>query len=335
MEQGYVSRPLRTVVRVRRIVTVHYFEFDRRFRSQSESHDFFELVYLDKGRIAAEANGRRTVLEPGDCVLHAPGVLHALAADGARAPNVFIISFVCASRPLEPLANRLLHLPPACRRTAAEIIAEAETAWVLPYNDPQMKQLTPDPLAPPGAEQMVQIGLEKLLIQLLREQSALQRERPALRGQPSPAEKPARSGRAFQGSAQSAGPALPQQPAGGRRNLLRSAEAPSARPPLAEAVLLELERHLYEKYTVEQLCRTLSFSRAYLSRVFLAASGLTIAEALRNLKIEEARRLMRAGDDTLAQISDRLGFANAHAFSRTFRTVMGMSPTEYRRSIRP
>lgn len=327
----YKAQPLHSVFQVRRIVTVHYFEFDRRFHSHRESHNFWEMVYLDKGRIAALAGEQRLLLQQGDCLFYAPDVAHELVADGDSAPNVFIISFVCNSRAMQAFTGCLLHLPPACRRYIAEIIAEAEQAWVLPFNDPSLKELTVDPAAPAGAQQMVRTNLEQLLIRLLRERTGgahaagrLQNEMlkkhdnlPAFSTVPQ-FNKPQKSAE---------GPAV-------ARTLMIPAAAQTEDSPLVNRVRRLLEEHLYEKYTVEQVCRTLNFSRAYLSRVFLARTGQTMARYFRRLKIDEARRLIRAGDENLDQISDRLGFENSHTFSRTFRAVTGMSPTEYRRSIR-
>jgi YesN/AraC family two-component response regulator len=51
------------------------------------------------------------------------------------------------------------------------------------------------------------------------------------------------------------------------------------------------------------------------------------------LKIEEAKRLIRNGTNNFTQIADKLGYSTIHYFSRQFKKIVGMSPSEYSKSI--
>ena len=93
----YFRHKLQNLIVVNKVITIHYFEFDKNFRVAEEAHDFWELVYADKESILCYADGVEIPLEEGEILFHKPNESHALAANGKKAPNVFIISFECKS----------------------------------------------------------------------------------------------------------------------------------------------------------------------------------------------------------------------------------------------
>ena len=52
------------------------------------------------------------------------------------------------------------------------------------------------------------------------------------------------------------------------------------------------------------------------------------------MKMDAARRLIREGQLNITEISSRLGFSSVHYFSRRFKKLTGMTPTEYARSVK-
>ena len=96
-----------------------------------------------------------------------------------------------------------------------------------------------------------------------------------------------------------------------------------------------LERNLYKRnVSVEELCQLIGYSRAYLSKIFKTTYNCTITEYMTNLKIKEAKYLIREQELNFSQISEQLCFPNPFYFSRVFKKTVGMSPSEYRQSIR-
>ena len=55
---------------------------------------------------------------------------------------------------------------------------------------------------------------------------------------------------------------------------------------------------------------------------------------LAKMKIDAARRMIREGRLNIAQIASQLGFSSVHYFSRRFKALTGMSPSEYARSVK-
>lgn len=100
-----------------------------------------------------------------------------------------------------------------------------------------------------------------------------------------------------------------------------------------EAVRFMQER-IRDRITLDDVASFVGMERTSLSRFFTEKIGLTFTELVRILKIEHAIAEMRVRDCTVAELSDQLGFVSTCTFSRAFKDVTGMTPSEYRRTIR-
>jgi len=79
------------------------------------------------------------------------------------------------------------------------------------------------------------------------------------------------------------------------------------------------------------LAHLAGLSPSQFERTFRRAFGTTPHRHLLRLRIEAACRRLRESDESIATIALGCGFADHAHFTRTFRRVMGMAPTEYRR----
>jgi len=107
----------------------------------------------------------------------------------------------------------------------------------------------------------------------------------------------------------------------------------------ASQKVIEAERyireHFSEKIDFEQLLSALNYNAAYLGRAFRKRFGSTPQQYQRQLRIDEAMRLIAAYPEldvnTVGKIA---GYSDGHYFSRVFKATTGKTPTEYRNSIR-
>lgn len=172
MSKQYYKYKIEDLFVIRKIVTIHYFEFDKDFTYPSESHDFWELVYADKESVICTADGEELVLEEGELLFHKPNEVHALRANRRTAPNVFIISFECKSDAMRFFEERRkMRLDKKLLRWIYAIIEESKNTFDLPFSDPAMKKLTLSKNPPAGGQQLIRNYLELLLIQLMRSES--------------------------------------------------------------------------------------------------------------------------------------------------------------------
>jgi transcriptional regulator GlxA family with amidase domain len=95
-----------------------------------------------------------------------------------------------------------------------------------------------------------------------------------------------------------------------------------------------LEQRLDQNLTVQQICRDNLIGRAQLEQAFHKSTGGGVIDYFNALKISAAKQLIRENKLNFTQIAAVLGFRSVHYFSRRFRLVMGMSPSEYAKSVK-
>ena len=160
----YVKLKLTNVIRITRLVSVHYLEYEKNFVFDGESHDFWEMVYVDMGDVVIHADEEEFQLHQGEMVFHKPNEFHKIRANGVTASNVFIVSFVCQSPAMRFFYGKRMKLPLHLKSFISHIIAESRSAFILPCFDPSSKELKVNENAPIGAQQLVGLYLELLLI---------------------------------------------------------------------------------------------------------------------------------------------------------------------------
>lgn len=82
-------------------------------------------------------------------------------------------------------------------------------------------------------------------------------------------------------------------------------------------------------FNVEKMCNEVGVSRTQLHRKLKEMTGVPTSEFLRNIRLNEAARLIREGKINITQVSYMVGFSNNSHFSTAFKKYFGMSPTEY------
>ena len=167
MKTSYIKIRPKTVINVSRIVTIHYYEFGPNFVFQGESHDFWELVYVDKGKVQVRRDREELILKQGELLFHQPNEFHSIRSLESS-PNFFVISFSSASPAMTYFQKYRTQLDNNLKRYLSSIITEAEKTYLIPKNDPSLKKLHRKENAPLGGEQLIQTYLEQMLIFLLR-----------------------------------------------------------------------------------------------------------------------------------------------------------------------
>ena len=125
----------RRPLQVREIYTVHYFEYTSACSFPGESHDFWELLYVDRGELQVTAGEQTCRLGRGRLIFHAPGEFHALSAVGV-APDLVVVSFRCDSPEMAFFQGLTAEAGEEERTLLARIVAESGAAFSTPLGDP-------------------------------------------------------------------------------------------------------------------------------------------------------------------------------------------------------
>ena len=99
---------------------------------------------------------------------------------------------------------------------------------------------------------------------------------------------------------------------------------------LMERIMKVVNENLSDSdFNVEKMCDEVGVSRTQLHRKLKEMTGVPTSEFLRNIRLNEAARLIRERKINITQVSYMVGFANNSHFSTAFKKYFGMSPTEY------
>lgn len=164
----FEKRKMQNVINVSRIVTIHYFELDKNFVFKGEKHDFWEMVYIDKGEVTVTAENEKINLKSGNVIFHKPDEFHDIKANGVIAPNVFVITFDCKSAAMKYFRGRHSELFREARVIISNLLRESRQTFDIPHFDPESHSLNLSENPVFGGQQMIKNYLEQLLIEIIR-----------------------------------------------------------------------------------------------------------------------------------------------------------------------
>lgn len=286
----YTATHLKKVFHINEIVTVHYFEYEKDYIYPGEQHNFWELVYVDKGKIDIDMDNETYRLEQGNIAFHQPNEYHNLRANGIIAPNLIIISFVCKSPAMNFFKKRIIPLSDIEKGLLSTIILESIRSFSSPLEDTFLTKLTRKDEQFFGSEQLISISLEQLLISLYRNLGKIQKNSTTL-----------------------------------TRGIQQD---------VVNNILQFLQENTQKKVTLRQISDYIGVSISGMSSIFKKKMGISIMNYFSKMKIDIAKTLIREGKYNISQIASYLGFDSIHLFSRRFKQLTGMTPTEYGKSVK-
>ena len=85
--------------------------------------------------------------------------------------------------------------------------------------------------------------------------------------------------------------------------------------------------------TLNDIANETSYSEYYISHLFKEKIGVTVKEYLIDKKIASAVEILKTSDLSIEQIAEYLNFTTTHTFRQSFKKIMSMTPTGFRKSI--
>lgn len=92
-----------------------------------------------------------------------------------------------------------------------------------------------------------------------------------------------------------------------------------------------IQNHFQEPITMEEVSSAVGLSSAYFSVLFKKEEGEGFAKYLINLRMEEAKRLLRETNCSVAEICHKVGYSDVKHFTHTFEKAAGVKPATYRK----
>lgn len=102
--------------------------------------------------------------------------------------------------------------------------------------------------------------------------------------------------------------------------------------PLIHKAMEYLDMNYAENVTGPELCQYLGVSVSYLSKTFKAETGMTVTQALAQIRCRHAAELLVHSDLSIQEISSYVGYLDNNYFIKVFKKQYGMTPSEYQSS---
>ncbi len=293
MENNFTGQGFNKIFNVEKIITIFYMELNKNFCYDGEKHDFWEMVYIDKGEMICTADKNRFVLKSGEITFHKPNEFHNLSGDNYTSTNVSVLTFCCKSRAMKYFEGKIFRLDAEERQLLSMVFSEGLSCYkIVDETNPLLQRLEKIENAPFGSSQMTKNLLEAFLIKLSRNSDIVTKK---MR----------------------------------RSYIIDGINVPYN----VKEILDFLKQNLYTKITISDVAKAVGKSESSVKQLFFKYRKDGLIKYYNTLKIGEAKKLIRSGKHNMSQISDMLGFDNPQYFSKCFKTHTNMTPTEYKRSI--
>ncbi|WP_254434292.1 AraC family transcriptional regulator [Halobacillus sp. Marseille-Q1614] len=106
---------------------------------------------------------------------------------------------------------------------------------------------------------------------------------------------------------------------------------PGKKDAIEEAIVYMEEHYRKAELTLQDVADHVQRNPSYLSYLFMKRYGRSFREVLSTIRIQEAKELLVASDDTIQLIADQTGYSSPNYFSRVFKQATGKTPNQYRR----
>lgn len=285
----YFKHKLEKLLVINKIVTIHYSKLNKNFYFGGEKHNFWEMVFVEKGSVIISTREKGDVnLEQGQAVFHKPNQFHSLKANGVDEPKIFIITFDCSSEAVNFFIDKIINIDKKYFYLIYSIAEESKKTFDIHRFDPYLTklELVKNPLL--GGEQTIKNCLEILLINLIR--SVLEEN-------------------------------------GGKNLFLKKDEIDSK---LIKDVYDFLTDNVNKKISIDDVCKAVNYSKAYVFREFKKHTGKGVIEYFNILKIEKAKSLIKNSNYSVKEISLMLSFDTPNYFCKTFKKYTSFTPTQYK-----
>ncbi|MEF3310538.1 AraC family transcriptional regulator [Paenibacillus sp. GYB004] len=286
---------LKEELTIRKLVTFYYREMSKHFSTKGgERHDFWEFIYIDKGEVEFYTDLGTYHLRQGDILFFMPDLFHGGRSLNKTTCNIIILSFECDSACMSVFEGECrFRLQEDEYQILSLIVQEGLQAFDPPVNSPMISGC-------PHERESAAFGGEQLIrnyleIFLIR---LIRRRR---------AEQSARSKAALVG------------------------EVPTNES--FSKIIQFMKSHIEQNYTLDQLCDIFAISRTGLKMIFKEHTGMGAMEYFNRLKVDRAKQLIREENGNISSIAESLGYSSIHHFSKQFKRIADMTPSEYARSI--
>lgn len=94
-----------------------------------------------------------------------------------------------------------------------------------------------------------------------------------------------------------------------------------------------MQEHLADEISLNVLADAFHLSAQYISQLFKNEIGVNFLAYLTTIRMEHAKKLLVSTQLSIAEISERCGYADYRVFTKVFKKTEGSTPSQYRRDF--
>ena len=98
-------------------------------------------------------------------------------------------------------------------------------------------------------------------------------------------------------------------------------------------ILDYVKLHISENIKVTDIAAHFGYNAKYLSHLFAEFTGISLKQFILNQKMDTASFMLTDSNQSIGDIARALGFSDSHNFSRAYKRVTGLTPSEYRNTF--
>jgi AraC-like DNA-binding protein len=251
------------------------------------------MVYIDKGEMICTAGKKQFVLKSGELTFHKPEEYHNLSGNGRTNSNISILTFECDGEEMDYFEGKIFRLNADEKNLLSMLFSEGLSSL--------SKVDERDPLVQSmRVSENASFGYSQMIKNLL--EIFLIRLR--------------RNTEIFS------------------KESRRQFNVDGVNIPVRIKKIMDyLNENLYGKISISSISHKFGISESLLKKEFSLYYSGGIINYYNKRKIEEAKKLIRKGESSFSQIAYDLGFDNPQYFSKFFKNIVKMTPTEYKNSI--
>lgn len=259
------------------------------YKYSGEIHDFWEIIYIDKGKINGFIGEKPYPLSQGEALIIEPNIFHNLWVEDNKSANIINISFNIEKEVLKNFSKKVIKLSDFHKEILRKIIEESRRTFS-GSNNLWIKDLwSGDRICNKedfASEDLIKNYLEIFIVELSRKIICNNRKKEYSINEKVNNED--------------------------INNMLKY-----------------MNEHIDSNLTIKDISTNFHVCETTIKQMFKKYFNMGVIEYFRNMKIEQAKIYIREGKMNFTEISQRLGYSSIHHFSKQFSKIVKMSPREY------
>ncbi|MGL5346188.1 MAG: helix-turn-helix domain-containing protein [Peptostreptococcaceae bacterium] len=274
LDNIYEYSNIHSSFQINELYTKFYQEKGTNYKFSGDSHNYWELTYVDRGVLYTNVDGINYKLEQGDLIFYSPSQFHTQSTDNSTIASYLTLNFdMKLDNDNIKLSNKVFKTT----RNAQSILKNL------------MYELDSNSLF---CDDLSLCFLKQLIIQLLRDTNK-----------------------------------------NVTYNCTTTGMKQNYENKTLHIILEYIDNNIERSICVNSLCSQFAISASTLHSLFKNNLRTTVNSYINTLKLNKSKELISESNYSISEISEMLGFSSIHYFSKKFKNVFGISPTEYSKSL--